>query len=55
MTVLLGEEEDHTKRSVRLYNSAGARTVVMEGLNHTPQVEAPERTEPLIEQFALGR
>ena len=55
VTVLLGEEEKHTKRSVRLYNSIpGARTVVMEGLDHTPQVEAPARTALLIAAFAAG-
>jgi pimeloyl-ACP methyl ester carboxylesterase len=54
VTVLLGEEEDHTKRSVRLYNSIGARTVVMQGLDHTPQVEASGRTAPLLLAFARG-
>ncbi|MDQ3936013.1 MAG: alpha/beta hydrolase, partial [Actinomycetota bacterium] len=56
VTVLLGEEEDHTKRSVRLYNAIpGARTVVMEGLNHSPHVESPARTAALIAAFAAGR
>jgi pimeloyl-ACP methyl ester carboxylesterase len=56
VTVLLGEEERHTRRSVPLYNSIpSARTVVMQGLDHSPQVEAPDRTAPLIEAFARGR
>ena len=55
VTVLLGEGERHTRRSTRLYNSAGARTVVMEALDHTPQVESPARTAPLIAAFAAGR
>ena len=55
VTVLLGEEENHTKRSVQLYNSSGARTVVMEGLDHSPMVESPSRTAPLIAAFARGR
>ena len=55
LTVMVGSEERHTKRSVRLYNAVpGARTVVMEGLDHTPQVEAPGRTAPLIAAFARG-
>ena len=55
VTVLLGQKESHTARSVRLYNSAGARTVVMEGLDHSPMVESPARTAPLIAAFARGR
>ncbi|HEX8052457.1 MAG TPA: alpha/beta fold hydrolase [Thermoleophilaceae bacterium] len=56
LTVLLGEEERHTRRSTGLYNSVpGARTVVMQGLDHTPQVESPARTGPLIAAFAAGR
>jgi pimeloyl-ACP methyl ester carboxylesterase len=55
VTAIMGEEEDHTKRSTRLYNEAGLRTVVMEGLNHTPQVESPPRTAALIAAFAAGR
>ena len=56
LTVLLGEEEGHTRESVRRFNRVpGARTVVLEGLDHSPQVESPGRTAPLIEAFALGR
>jgi pimeloyl-ACP methyl ester carboxylesterase len=56
VTVLLGEEERHARDSVRLYNSIpGARTVVMQGLDHSPQVEAPDRAAPLIETFARRR
>jgi len=56
VTVLLGEEERHTERSVRLYNRIpGARTVVMEGLDHSPMVESPSRTAPLIAAFARER
>lgn len=55
LTVILGEEENHTPRSTRLYNSVpNARTVVMEGLHHVPFVEAPGRTAPLIAAFARG-
>ena len=55
LTVILGEEEHHTKRSTRIYNSVpGARTVVMEGLDHVPMVEAPGRTGPLLLAFARG-
>ena len=55
-TVLLGEEERHTRRSVELYNTVpGVRTVVMEDLDHSPQVESPARTAPLIEAFARER
>ena len=55
VTVLLGEMERQTKRSVRLYNSIpGARTVVLEGLDHSPQVEDPKRTAPLIAAFAAA-
>jgi pimeloyl-ACP methyl ester carboxylesterase len=54
VTVILGERERHTRRSVGLYNAVPkTRTVVMQGLDHTPQVESPERTAPLIEAFAL--
>jgi pimeloyl-ACP methyl ester carboxylesterase len=53
VTVLLGQEEEHTERSVRLYNRIPrARTVVMAGLDHSPQVESPARTAPLIAAFA---
>jgi pimeloyl-ACP methyl ester carboxylesterase len=56
VTVILGQEESHQKRSVVLYNRIpGARTVVMEGLDHSPQVESPLRTAPLIAAFAHGR
>jgi pimeloyl-ACP methyl ester carboxylesterase len=56
VTVVLGQKERHTKRSVGLYNSIPrARTVVMQGLDHSPQIEAPERTAPLIAAVALGR
>lgn len=55
VTVVMGEEEDHTERSTRLYNEAGLRTVVMEGLDHSPYVESPARTFPLIDAFAAGR
>ncbi|HEX8743383.1 MAG TPA: alpha/beta fold hydrolase [Thermoleophilaceae bacterium] len=56
VTAVLGEEERHTERSVRLYNSIpGARTVVMEGLDHSPQVESPARTAALIAAFARER
>lgn len=56
VTVLLGEEERHTRRSVELYNRIpGARTVVMEGLDHSPQVESPARTAALIAAFARER
>ena len=56
VTVVLGEEERHANRSVRRYNRVpGARTVVMGGLDHTPMVESPGRTAPLIEAFGLGR
>jgi pimeloyl-ACP methyl ester carboxylesterase len=55
LTVLLGEEERHTRRSTGLYNTVpGARTVVMEGLDHSPHVESPSRTAPLIASFARG-
>jgi 2-succinyl-6-hydroxy-2,4-cyclohexadiene-1-carboxylate synthase len=50
-TALLGEKEHHTPRSVSLYNEVGLRTVVMKGLDHSPQVESPERTAPLIATF----
>lgn len=52
VTVLLGEEEQHTRRSIGIYNAMGARTVVMQGLDHSPQVEAPDRTARLIAAFA---
>ena len=56
LTVILGERERHTRRSVAIYNRVpGARTVVMEGLDHSPMVEAPGRTAPLIAAFASGR
>ena len=56
VTVILGGEERHTERSVRLYNSIPrTRTVVMQGLDHSPMVESPSRTAPLIAAFALGR
>ncbi|MEA2474214.1 MAG: hypothetical protein QOE06_2129 [Thermoleophilaceae bacterium] len=55
VTVLLGERERHSRRSARLYDSVrGIRAVVMKGLDHTPMVESPARTEPLIEAFARG-
>jgi pimeloyl-ACP methyl ester carboxylesterase len=54
LTVVVGQRERHTNRSVQLYNSVpDARTVVMQGLDHTPQVEAPDRTAPLLLAFAL--
>jgi pimeloyl-ACP methyl ester carboxylesterase len=56
LTVVLGEEERHTERSVGRYNRVPrARTVVMAGLDHSPMVESPARTAPLIEAFAHGR
>lgn len=55
LTVVLGEEEGHTRRSVPRYNGVpGARTVVMGGLDHSPMVESPARTAPLLEAFAHG-
>jgi pimeloyl-ACP methyl ester carboxylesterase len=56
LTVLLGEREEQTERSVRLYNTVpGARVVVLEGLDHTPHVEDPGRVVPLLREFARGR
>ena len=56
VTVVLGERETHTLRSLRLYNAVPrARTVLMQALDHSPHVEAPERTARLIAAFALGR
>jgi pimeloyl-ACP methyl ester carboxylesterase len=55
LTVVLGERDRHARRSTAKYNAIGARTVVMQALDHSPQVEAPGRTAPLIAAFALGR
>ena len=52
VTVLLGEEERHTEESAGLYRSAGARVVVMDGLDHSPHIEDPARTAPLLAAFA---
>ena len=52
VTVLLGEEERHTEESAPLYRSAGARVVVMDGLDHSPHIESPARTAPLLAAFA---
>jgi pimeloyl-ACP methyl ester carboxylesterase len=52
--VLLGGAERHAARSERLYRSRGAETVVLRGLDHTPQVEAPDLTAPNITAFAIG-
>jgi pimeloyl-ACP methyl ester carboxylesterase len=55
VSVLLGGEEKHAARSERLYHSIGARVVVLDGLDHTPQVEDPVIAEALIERFVRGR
>ncbi len=53
MTVLLGDRERHARRSTALYREVGARVVVLDGLDHSPMVEDPGRTAPLIANFAL--
>ncbi|HEX8648518.1 MAG TPA: alpha/beta fold hydrolase [Thermoleophilaceae bacterium] len=56
VTVVLGQQEGHANRSLGRYNRVPrARTVLMEGLDHSPMVESPARTTPLIEAFAHGR
>jgi hypothetical protein len=55
MTVLLGEREGHAVRSAALYREVGARVIVLDGLDHTPHVEAPGRTGSLMAEFVRGR
>ena len=53
-TVLLGEREGHAPRSTALYREVGARVTVLDGLDHSPMVEAPGRAAALIAAFARG-
>ena len=56
VTAVFGQRESRVRHSVGRYNSVpGARTVVMEGLGHSPHVESPPRTAALIAAFARGR
>lgn len=56
VTVIAGQREGHARRTVARFNRVPrARTVVMAGLDHSPQVESPARTAPLIEAFGHGR
>jgi pimeloyl-ACP methyl ester carboxylesterase len=55
LTALFGEDDWRADDAIPKYNAVpGARTVVMEGQRHCPQVEVPARTAALIAAFARG-
>jgi pimeloyl-ACP methyl ester carboxylesterase len=60
LLVVMGEEEqiiDDPRAALRAYEAAvpGARTVLMPGVGHSPNVEAPARTAALVEGFYSPR
>jgi pimeloyl-ACP methyl ester carboxylesterase len=55
LTALFGEDDWRADDAIAKYNAVpGARTVVMQGQKHCPQVEVPGRTATLIAAFARG-